>query len=292
MTFHPRMQSVTEGFSVIGDLKLRVFEGAIADLWDVSCSPGAQGEYVSHAPRLVAVLDQTGAGRMDLNASPSFPSSRKTPGSKLFYVPAGLRTWSRIVKLSSMRHLDIHFDIKRLSEKLTDDFDHALIDQPRLCFEDSRVLSLAKLVANECESTTDLHCLYGDSLICALFVALAKIEPSLERHKGQLSSHHLKKVIEFIEDNHAMNIRLDELAGLTGLSSAYFCHVFKKTTGVPPHKWQMRARINRAKTFLEHSDMALSEIAVATGFSDQAHFTRVFRQIAGTTPQAWRRSKV
>ena len=137
-----------------------------------------------------------------------------------------------------------------------------------------------------------MHDLYGDSLICSLFVALARIKPRKVRYKGQLAAHTLRRAIEFIEDNHADTIRLQDLADLAGLSPAYFCNAFRLTTGMPPHRWQMRARVNRSKHYLENTDMALSAIAVTTGFSDQAHFTRVFRQFTGTTPKAWRRTRI
>lgn len=291
MTFHPRMQSSTEGLTVVGDLRLKIFEGAIADLWDVKCSTIAQGEYVSHAPRLVVVLDQTGRGRMNVTASPDIGAAQTKKQSKLFYIPAGFKVWSRIENLATLRHLDIHFDIDRLSRKFAGDFESDRIDVPNLCFSDDRVLSLAKLIAGECETPGTLHDLYGDSLICSLFVALARIKPRTVRYKGQLAAHTLRRAIEFIEDNHADTIRLQDLADLAGLSPAYFCNAFRLTTGMPPHRWQMRARVNRSKHHLENTDMALSAIAVTTGFSDQAHFTRVFRQFTGTTPKAWRRAR-
>lgn len=290
MTFHPRMQTAIEGLNVLDDLKLRVFDGAIADLWNVACSPSAQGEYVSHAPRLVTVLGTTGKGQMEVLASPN--ARRVNPGrqARLFYVPAGYKVWSRIENLETLRHLDIHFDIRSLSKKIADDFEPGAVDEPRLAFHDERVYALSRLIAEECASTGGLHDLYGDSLICSLFVALMQVKPKVERSKGQLAAHQLRKAIEFIEDNHASNIRLEDLAGLTGLSPAYFCSAFRLTTGLPPHRWQMRSRVNHAKHYLEDGKMSLSEIAMMTGFSDQAHFTRVFRQFSGTTPSVWRKN--
>ncbi len=292
MSFHPRMKSTIEGLKVVGELRHRTFEGAIADLWDVACSPFAQGEYVSHAPRLVVVLDQTGCGRMNVVASPTVPPEQSNSENRLFYIPAGFKVWSRIENVATLRHLDIHFDVEKLSGKLADDFETGQIDVPNLSFSDNRILSLANLIAEQCESPGALHDLYGDSLICALFVALAQIKPVSGRHKGKLATNKLRRTIEFIEDNHAETIRLEELAQIAGLSPAYFCSAFRLATGMPPHRWQMRSRINRAKHYMENTNMVLSAIAMATGFSDQAHFTRVFRQFTGTTPNAWRKSKL
>ncbi|MEM8700667.1 MAG: AraC family transcriptional regulator [Pseudomonadota bacterium] len=292
MTFHPHMQSMTQGLEVIGDLQLKVFDGAIADLWDVNCMPFAHGEYVSHAPRLVVVMDKTGPGQMEILANPTKRLQADERGNRLAFIPAGYRVWSRIENLQKLRHLDIHFDTRCISAKLGDDFEPAVVDVPKLSFSDDRIFALSRLVANECGSRSALHDLYGDSLICALFIALARIKPKLARHKGQLSSQHLRKAIDYLEDNFDEPVRLAELSSLTGLSPAYFCHAFKLTTGMPPHRWQMRVRINRAKQHLQDPDKSLSLIAAATGFADQAHFTRVFRKFTGTTPGAWRMNRI
>lgn len=291
MTFHPRMQSMVEGLTVVGDVRLRIFDGAIADLWDVQCCPFARGEYVSHAPRLVAVLGQTGTGGMEVTASPEQGASRERTANPLFYIPAGLRVWSRIENLSTLRHLDLHFDVRILAGRLADDLDPGSVDEPRLMFSDDRVFALVRLIAGECENPGGLQDLYGDSLICALFVALMRIERKFLKVRGQLAPHQLRKAIEFIEDHSTRNIRLEELAALTGLSPAYFCHAFKQTTGMPPHRWQMRARVNRVKQMLEGTTLPISAAAAAAGFADQAHLTRVFRQFVGITPHAWRKSR-
>jgi len=292
MTFHPRMQSMVEGLTVVGDVRLRFFEGAVADLWEVECCPCARGEYVSHAPRLVVVLDQTGDGGMDVTASPDRGSGQMRGPHPLFYIPAGMRVWSRIENLSTLRHLDLHFDVSTLSRQLAGDLDPGSIEEPRLMFSDDRVFALARLIAAECENPGGLHDLYGDSLICALFVALMRIERTFVPVRGQLAPHQLRKAIDYIEDNCARAIRLEELAGLTGLSTAYFCHAFKLTAGMPPHRWQMRARVNRVKQMLEDTEVPISAAAAAAGFSDQAHLTRVFRQFVGATPSVWRKSRL
>ena len=58
-----------------------------------------------------------------------------------------------------------------------------------------------------------------------------------------------------------------------------------------PHQWQMRARVERAKARLLLPGASLARVADATGFADQAHMTRVFKQFAGTTPAAWVRTQ-
>ena len=58
--------------------------------------------------------------------------------------------------------------------------------------------------------------------------------------------------------------------------------------GVAPHYFMTRRRIERAKELLLHSDQPLAEIALAVGFSSQAHFTDQFRKMTGSTPLRFR----
>ncbi|AWB06469.1 AraC family transcriptional regulator (plasmid) [Azospirillum humicireducens] len=286
------MQSSTEGITILGDLQWRAWNGMIADIWTVACDRNAGGEYVSEAPRLVVVLDQLGDGALHVMDSPdrgkSHRASRRQPMS---FVPAGLKVWSRTDSLRRLTHLDLHFDMSVLESRFSDGLDIREMDRPRLNFSDDRLLSLARLIAAECRPSGVLNDLYGESLMAALFIGLAQTQPAADRKRGQLPPRQLRRVIDFIEDHCSRPIRLQELADLTGLSPAHFCSAFKASTGVPPHKWQMRARVERAKALLTAADVTLAAAAAMAGFSDQAHLTRVFRQIVGSTPAAWLRDQ-
>jgi AraC-like DNA-binding protein len=286
------MQSRTEGITILGDLQWRAWNGMIADIWTVACDQHAGGEYVSEAPRLVVVLDQLGEGALHVMDSPdrgqSHRLSRRQPMS---FVPAGLKVWSRTESIRRLTHLDLHFDMSVLEGRFMEGLDIREMDRPRLNFSDDRLFSLARLIAAECRTSGALHDLYGESLMAALFIGLVQTEPAADRKRGQLPPRQLRRVIDYIEEHCSRPIRLQELAELTGLSPAHFCSAFKASTGVPPHKWQMRARVERAKSLLTTSDVTLAAAAAMAGFSDQAHLTRVFRQIVGATPAAWLRDQ-
>ncbi len=292
MLFHPRMQSHTEGITILGDLQWRAWNGMIADIWTVACDRNAGGEYVSEAPRLVVVLDQLGEGALHVMDTPDRGKSRRVGRRQtMSFVPAGLKVWSRTESVRRLTHLDLHFDMSVLEDRFPDGPDLREMDRPRLNFSDERLFSLARLIAAECRTSGALHDLYGESLMAALFIGLAQTEPAADRKRGQLPPRQLRRVIDYIEEHCSQTIRLQELADLTGLSASHFCSAFKASTGVPPHKWQMRARVERAKTLLTTSDATLAAAAAMAGFSDQAHLTRVFRQIVGATPAAWLRSQ-
>ncbi len=86
------------------------------------------------------------------------------------------------------------------------------------------------------------------------------------------------------------HIELAELARECGLSPSYFARAFRQSFGASPHRWLTERRLERAMRLLAETPMPVAEIAVACGFADQSHFTRVFTRHAGTSPAAWRRT--
>lgn len=82
-----------------------------------------------------------------------------------------------------------------------------------------------------------------------------------------------------------------ELAGRCGLSRSHFARAFRISMGLPPHRWLMRFRIEQAQEKLERTSETIAEIALNCGFADQSHLTRVFHEIVGASPAAWRRRR-
>ncbi|MGO8101909.1 helix-turn-helix domain-containing protein [Rhizobium leguminosarum] len=293
MTFQPRMQNKIQGFSVIGGVHRRLWNGIVADVWDVECASYAGGYYVSHDPRLFIMLDKRGPGNSRIKLSPKAQGTvQDTEKRPISYVPAGMEVWADLTDVHSVRHLDIHFDTETVSRRLMEDIDPRRLESPQLLFSDERVLSLAQLVAAECLNPEPLHDLYGDGLALALIIDVLKIAKAMPRKRSKLASWQLRRATEFIEEHCLRNIRLEELAGLTGLSQSHFSHAFKASTGIAPHQWQTNARLDRAKRLLVESENALTAIAAETGFADQAHFTRVFRKHVGITPASWKKAQV
>jgi AraC-like DNA-binding protein len=81
----------------------------------------------------------------------------------------------------------------------------------------------------------------------------------------------------------AGDVSLDRLAGAAGLSAFHFARQFKATTGLPPHAWVARLRLERASRLIRGGS-PLAEAALACGFYDQAHMTNAFRKGLGVTP--------
>ncbi|SEG78110.1 AraC family transcriptional regulator [Bosea lathyri] len=291
MTFQPRMTSLREGVTVIGALKWRAFNGVVADLWHAECGTGARGEYVSEHPRLFIVLDKIG-GEFETRLRPDMPgpTSHERDGS-ITYMPAGVPIWGRTRQRMQIRHLDLHFDPAEVSERLSERFDASLLAEPKIMFSNERILALARLIAAECAEPDARHDLYGDGLTLAVLIDLFQIGRKQPRKRSPLTTWQLRRVTDYMSAHCDDNIRLQDLAALVDLSQSHFSHAFKASTGVPPHQWQLQARVRRGQEMLVAGDRTLTEIAVEAGFSDQAHFTRVFRRVVGETPAAWQRSQ-
>ncbi|NKJ36518.1 AraC family transcriptional regulator [Rhizobium sp. SG570] len=106
---------------------------------------------------------------------------------------------------------------------------------------------------------------------------------------GGLAPWQINRVKSYIEDRISFPIALDELAEVAKLSTSYFSAAFKVTFGISPHNYVVERRVEFAKYRMLNSDAPLCEIALDCGLADQAHLSRIFRRVTGTTPSAWRR---
>lgn len=103
-----------------------------------------------------------------------------------------------------------------------------------------------------------------------------------------LSAQRLQRVLAHIEEHLGERVTVGHLAAVAHISAFHFARMFKRTTGMPPHAYMTRRRIDRAKELLARSELALVEVAARVGFQTQAHFTVVFRRHVGRTPRVFR----
>jgi AraC family transcriptional regulator len=108
--------------------------------------------------------------------------------------------------------------------------------------------------------------------------------------RGGLACWQVRRSKEVMLGNIDSNISLARVAKECRLSKSQFGRAFKQTLGRPPHRWLLEQRVEKAKGLLVTPRIPISEIALGAGFTDQAHFTRVFSSVTGTTPGAWRRA--
>lgn len=101
----------------------------------------------------------------------------------------------------------------------------------------------------------------------------------------------LRRVEEYVQANLENTISLPDLAKVAGLSRMHFAAQFRAATGYRPHEFLLQQRIQQAKQVMCNSEMPLTEIALATGFRTQAHFSTVFKRLTDETPARWREAR-
>jgi AraC-like DNA-binding protein len=116
---------------------------------------------------------------------------------------------------------------------------------------------------------------------------LGKMAPAPQAHGG-LSPAAMRRVREYVDAHLGGSMDLATLAGVAGVSIHHFARGFKQSVGITPHHYLTQKRVERAQDLLGNTDLSLSEIALAVGFSDQSHLARHFRQMLGVTPGQFR----
>jgi AraC family transcriptional regulator len=107
--------------------------------------------------------------------------------------------------------------------------------------------------------------------------------------RGGLAPWQGKRAAEMMTESLDGKIHLSDMARGCGLSVSHFTRAFRKSFGMSPYRWLLERRIDRAKSLLVTSNLPLADIALQSGFSDQAAFTRAFGRIVGDSPGRWRR---
>jgi AraC family transcriptional regulator len=138
------------------------------------------------------------------------------------------------------------------------------------------------------------HRLYSEHVLLAMREHVAShygtLRPAKSLLRGSLSPFQTRRAQEYLRERMSENVSLEEVASECHLSVSHFTRGFKRATGLAPHQWLMRTRLEHALVLL-CQDLSLADVALACGFADQAHFTRVFTQIHGISPGRWRRER-
>lgn len=108
--------------------------------------------------------------------------------------------------------------------------------------------------------------------------------------QGGLAPWQLKRAQEILLEKMDGEISLEELATACHVSRSHFARAFKISTGLAPHQWLRKRRVEKAMHLLKHSRLSLAEIALLCGFVDQSHLTRVFKHDVTVNPGHYRKA--
>ncbi|MBD2771932.1 helix-turn-helix domain-containing protein [Iningainema tapete] len=163
---------------------------------------------------------------------------------------------------------------------------------PQLKVHDPLIQHMGLALKSELEVAGADSRFYAESMATALSMHLIRRYCSrsqgIQNYIGGLPKHKLRKVITYINEHLDQNLNLAELAFLVQISPHYFASLFKQSTGLSPHQYVNKCRIEKAKQLLVSQDLTLVEICHQVGFQNQSHFTRVFRQYTSMTPKVYR----
>lgn len=101
----------------------------------------------------------------------------------------------------------------------------------------------------------------------------------------------VKRMRDYLDENFADNISMQQLADSVELSPFYLARLFHKVVGLPPHAYQVQRRIQKAKQLIQEN-AKLSDAAIDCGFTDQSHLSRHFKRSQGIAPGAYQRMVV
>jgi AraC family transcriptional regulator len=163
---------------------------------------------------------------------------------------------------------------------------------PRLFFFDQAVWDTALKLKAEVGNSDPSSRQYVEALSLVLMHELIRSERTASGAaplRGGLPRWQQKRVAEFIEEHLAEDIPLATLAELADLSLYHFARAFKLSFGVPPHRYHMGRRMDRARNLLQGSALSVTQIGIQIGFRDTSSFTRAYRKFAGVAPSQYRR---
>ena len=218
-------------------------------------------------------------------------STRRDFGRTMCFIPAGYRFKGSFVPKVLPRSAYFYIDPANLA--VGDELGLAGIAfEPRLFFDEPALWATSQKILRLVAEGGDNR-LYAETLIVMLAIELIRFHKKggLRQPvaRGGLAEWQRRAVIEFINDTLDRNISLEDLANLVRLSPNHFCQAFAQSMGMPPHQYQRRQRVERAKLLLADADRSITEVAMAVGYSAPSNFATAFRRVTGLTPRDFRR---
>lgn len=136
--------------------------------------------------------------------------------------------------------------------------------------------------------STDVIPLEKEASIMSFFERHLTGRQTSRNDAASLEQPKLKLIREYLQSCFLEKITLDQLEEASGLNKFHIIRLFKQFFKIPPHTYQTLLRVNYAKKELR-KHRPLTEVALAAGFYDQSHFTKVFKAHTGVTPDGYQK---
>lgn len=217
---------------------------------------------------------------------------REMNGDMVWIVPPGIPHVIHFNRPATLIHLYLNeVFFQNMVEEAPARVQVSLI--PSLLVRDSLLVELAKTLHRE-SLDGHLSTMFTQSVAALTATHLVRSYsnriPAAASIRGGMGPSRERRVLAYIEQHLDESITLEELARVAEVSPNYLIALFRQSMGMPPHKYMVQMRIERAYALLKQKEFTLLEVAQRCGFHDQSQFTTVFRRYAGITPGHFRRS--
>lgn len=313
MGYLPPVTFETRGIHVIEPMRYRSFDGLCSIFWEARAEAGARGSYSSPDPRITLFFDDISA-HAEMADTEAELAHAPRPMLRALYLPAGVSIVTRFRAAHRFAHLDLHLHPDWALGLLRPSLGHTAATEAlrhTVALQDVAALEpLGKLLTEELRQPAH-HALFSETLVASMVAGLLDLAPkpateaaapvktplaqtTFPRAQGGLTPAQMRAITARVDAADGRRLTLAELAETVGLSESWFSAAFKATTGQTSLQWQQERRIEWVKRLIRPREgangLSLVEVAARLGFADQAHLTRVFRQITGETPTQWRRN--
>lgn len=185
-----------------------------------------------------------------------------------------------------------HLDLRHRQEIIclwadtgpTASFEHAI----KLMDERGTLRSLFEMVYDEFTANRPGS---AELISCYLKTIFLQVRQHFSEPAREASSL-VERSLGYIHEHYARDFDIDELASQIAVSPSYLFRLFKKKMQVTPMHYRNMVRIDKAKLLLADQQLTVDDVAERVGFDDPKYFARVFRDLTGTTPSSFRRSRL
>ncbi|MEB5929210.1 helix-turn-helix domain-containing protein [Acinetobacter schindleri] len=158
--------------------------------------------------------------------------------------------------------------------------------------QDPQLFNLSMALLEECKNGFATGQLYGESISLALAARIiSKFSNNSafpNRYDGKIPLWRLNKLKNFIHENLHKDLSIADLAREANLSEFYFSRMFKQSTGMTPHAFITKKKVDRACELLKMGHLSVNEISAALGFKNQTHFSMLFKRVLGMSPREFK----
>jgi AraC family transcriptional regulator len=210
-------------------------------------------------------------------------------------LPVGQRIRGYTDGVGTRGEVQLYFQPEAVAQVVGADIDPSNLGLVRsMDLRNPNILHAMAALRREVEQPGPMGRVYTESLVVVTLTELVRHHSTfaMARDRSEaLPSRRLRRVIEYIETHLGDDLSLHSLAAEAGVGPAHFARGFKRAMGGSVHQYLMGRRVEWAAALLGGTKQSIAEVALATGFSSQAHLTTAFQRLYRTTPAAYRRER-